>query len=579
MKDKNDISSDASMSYNNVWTKRASVDGGRRRSSWGTGGDLKRHSEWQTVPDPSSGRDYYCNSVTGQASWAWPPEGTAAQPQAATPTEPVENGIADMKAMQAAATKARRRSSALAKIAEHCNARAAPLMPPPIQEEMAAIAEDPEILEQTLMPTLKTWLTNVKLQDVKSTLDACGFIMLEDMKDLEFEDLEAIGLDEDQAARLWDKLQTHGPNIADLSSVPGARVSRQVVDRSAKSLWKTLGDASRNGGVSVLGLGSGGGASSEKITSPSQTGLNTAEPMLRKTEQQMRKVSIQDKGLADILKSRRAKVSTHQAVPVRGGAVSGADSKALAGIKATQTARPRKQQVELVRRKSDEEVAAGTITDSLLLEKINRQKGLVNMQDAARAFFNRFDVRKNALLDPDEFNVMLAQLHFPPDDFERMRKALDQDGDGNISFDEFFLWFELGLSAQAFEDMDHHLQESRKERAAIFKSMHRRSFEREQLEADPAHQTYAQEFRGSTRRMSAMTKDRPQRQGRNTRVSSARGIDRFGSDLDRMASFRASSARSSSRIGVSVIQAGGRASRGSIVQVEAEPSAGTISRA
>ena len=69
----------------------------------------------------------------------------------------------------------------------------------------------------------------------------------------------------------------------------------------------------------------------------------------------------------------------------------------------------------------------------LSLQRFHRLKKAVE-------YFKKFDTDQSGSIEKDEFNQLMLSIGCPKDKIPGALKALDQDGDGKISFPEFLKW-------------------------------------------------------------------------------------------------------------------------------------------
>ena len=67
--------------------------------------------------------------------------------------------------------------------------------------------------------------------------------------------------------------------------------------------------------------------------------------------------------------------------------------------------------------------------------------------------FDQFDKDRSGSIEGGELQRLLQLLEISTEDCGRVMRALDRDGDGSLSFDEFYAWWELGLKVRSLPRM------------------------------------------------------------------------------------------------------------------------------
>lgn len=85
-----------------------------------------------------------------------------------------------------------------------------------------------------------------------------------------------------------------------------------------------------------------------------------------------------------------------------------------------------------------------------LAARLNQQakRATGQHQAGARMLFDQFDKDRSGSLEGGELQKLLQLLEISTEDCGRVMRALDRDGDGSLSFDEFYAWWELGLKVR-----------------------------------------------------------------------------------------------------------------------------------
>ena len=106
-------------------------------------------------------------------------------------------------------------------------------------------------------------------------------------------------------------------------------------------------------------------------------------------------------------------------------------------------------QGRLTNEEDAEEPSRRNETDSSAPPRLSKRNS--QLEDLARAMFNRFDGNCDGLIDSEELSMLCAHLGhtLSHSQLNVAMQSLDVDGSGFVEFDEFMNWFELGMTADA----------------------------------------------------------------------------------------------------------------------------------